>query len=67
MARISFGANQDEIYQRLIGSIVAAKRCFAHAEYLACIELCALHGEMLANYLCITESAYYYEGERQIS
>ncbi len=55
MARIRFGTNQEEIYERLIGTLVSAKRCFANAEYLACIELCALHGEMLANYLCITE------------
>lgn len=54
MARIGFGTNQEEIYDRLIGTMVSSKRCYANAEYLACIELCALHGEMLANYLCIT-------------
>jgi hypothetical protein len=35
--------------------LVSAKRCYSNAEYMACIELCALHGEMIANYLCITE------------
>ncbi len=55
MARISVGANQADIYDRLINTLVSAKRCYSNAEYIACIELCALHGEMLANYLCITE------------
>ncbi len=55
MARITFGSNDEGIYARLIGTLASAKRCYSYAEYLACIELCALHGEMLANYLCITE------------
>jgi hypothetical protein len=55
MARIRVGTNNEDIYARLIGTLVSAKRCYSNAEYLACIELCALHGEMMANYLCITE------------
>lgn len=55
MMKISVGTNEENIYARLIGTIVSAKRCYSNAEYLACIELCALHGEMLANYLCITD------------
>lgn len=58
MARISVGTNHEDIYDRLIGTLVSAKRCYSNAEYLACIELCALHGEMLANYLCITERGH---------
>lgn len=55
MTHISFGSYHDEIYNKLIDSIASAKRCYSYSENLACIELCALSGEMLANFLCITK------------
>ncbi len=55
MTRISIGSNDDDIRARLMDTLASAKRCYSHTEYLACIELCALHAEMLANFLCITE------------
>lgn len=52
MSKISFGSFEDDIHTKVIQSLASAKKCYAYAEYLACIELCALHGEMLVNYLC---------------
>jgi hypothetical protein len=54
MSRISAGTNHKDIHSRLISTLASAKRCYSYGEYLASIELCALHGEMLANYLFIT-------------
>ncbi|AOU05316.1 hypothetical protein [Legionella pneumophila] len=56
MTNISAGSNQENIHTKLISTLSSAKKTFSYGEYLACIELCALHGEMLANYLCITSS-----------
>ncbi len=53
MTNISVGSFNNEISSKLIGTLSSAKRCFSYREFLACIELCALHGEMLANFLCI--------------
>jgi hypothetical protein len=53
MTNISMGSYQSEIRKKLIDTLSSAKRCFCYREYLASIELCALHGEMLANFLCI--------------
>ena len=54
MVNISIGSAHDNIHNRLIKPLASAKRCYSYGEYLGCIELCALHGEMLANYLCIS-------------
>ncbi|KTD69993.1 hypothetical protein Lsan_0077 [Legionella santicrucis] len=56
MTNISAGTTQENIHTKLISTLSSAKKTFSFGEYLACIELCALHGEMLANYLCITSS-----------
>lgn len=55
MTRISVGSAHDDLTERLIDTLLSTKRCYSHAEYRACIELCALLGEMLANYLCIAD------------
>lgn len=55
MTRISLGPAHHDIHRRLIDTLQSTKRCYSHAEYTACIELCALYGEMLANYLCIAD------------
>ncbi|HAU1475606.1 TPA: hypothetical protein JBI62_00850 [Legionella pneumophila] len=55
MTNISVGSYNDDIHTRLIQSLASAKRCYSYGEYLACIELCALHGEMLVNYLCTSD------------
>ena len=57
MANISAGSFDDDIHTRVIQPLASAKKCYAYAEYLACIELCALHGEMLVNYLCSADRA----------
>ncbi|WP_412754723.1 hypothetical protein [Legionella donaldsonii] len=54
MINIGIGSADDNIHSRLIKPLASAKRCYSYGEYLGCIELCALHGEMLANYLCIS-------------
>jgi hypothetical protein len=54
MKRISAGTYEEDIHTRLIDILASAKRCYSYGEFFACVELCALHGEMLANYLCIT-------------
>lgn len=54
MVNISVGSDEENIYSKLISSLASAKRCYSYGEYLGTIELCALHGEMLANYLCIS-------------
>lgn len=53
MTNVSIGSYHEYIRTKLIDTIAGAKRCFCYGEYLATIELCALHGEMLANFLCI--------------
>lgn len=58
MNNVSVGSYHDEIRVKLINMIANAKRCFCYGEYLACIELCALHGEMLANFLCIVNKEF---------
>lgn len=55
MTRISAGSAREDIKARSSDTLLSTKRCYAHAEYRACIELCALLGEMLANYLCIAD------------
>jgi len=54
ITHIRAGSVQENIHTQLINTLASAKRCYSFGEYLACIELSALHGEMLANYLCIT-------------
>jgi hypothetical protein len=53
MTNVSVGSYQDDIRNKLINTIASAKRCFSYGEFLACIELCALHAEMLAIFLII--------------
>lgn len=55
MTNISFCSFEDDIHTRVIQSLASAKKCYSYTEYLACIELCALHGEMLVNYLCTAD------------
>lgn len=55
MARISAGSADENIKKRITETLLSTKRCYSHAEYRACIEMCALLGEMLANYLCIAD------------
>lgn len=54
ITNISLGAAHSKIYQKLIYTLASAKKCYSYAENLACIEMCALHCEMLCNYLFIT-------------
>lgn len=54
MLRISAGSIEDNIHTNLINTLASAKRCYSLNEVLASIELCALHAEMMTNYLCIT-------------
>ncbi|VEG91759.1 hypothetical protein [Legionella spiritensis] len=56
MVNISAGTTDADIHTQLINTLASAKRSYSYGENLACIELCALHGEMLTNYLCITSS-----------
>ncbi len=58
MSNVSVGSYHGDIRVKLINTIAGAKRCFCYGEYLACIELCALHGEMLANFLCIVNKEH---------
>lgn len=53
MTNISIASIDNDIRSKLINTLSSAKKCFSFEEYLACIELCALHGEMIANFLCI--------------
>lgn len=55
MTRISAGSADEDIRKRITETLLSTKRCYSHAEYRACIEMCALLGEMLANYLCIAD------------
>lgn len=55
MARISAGSADEDIRKRITETLLSTKRCYSHSEYRACIEMCALLGEMLANYLCIAD------------
>jgi hypothetical protein len=55
MARISAGSADQDIRKRVTNTLQSTKRCYSHAEYIACIEMCALLGEMIANYLCIAD------------
>jgi hypothetical protein len=53
MTNISVGSYAQDIHTKLINTLSSAKRCFSYGEVVACIEVCALHGEMLTNFLCI--------------
>lgn len=55
MTNISAGSNNDDIHTRVIQPLASAKKCYAYSEYLASIELTALHAEMLVNYLCTAD------------
>jgi hypothetical protein len=55
MTRISAGSADENIRKRITETLLSIKRCYSHAEYRACIEMCALLSEMLANYLCIAD------------
>ena len=55
MTRVSIGLAHKDISVRLSDILLSVKRCYSYAEYRACIEMCALLGEMLANYLCIAD------------
>lgn len=67
ITRISAGSVHEDIRGRLVETLLSAKRCYAHAEYRACIELCAVFGEMLANYLCIADKTYLLNGLKSLS
>lgn len=58
MTNVSVASYHKDISPKLIHTIASAKRCFCYGEYLACIELCALNGEMLANFLCIVHKEF---------
>lgn len=53
MCHVGVGTHNQAIKEKLIDTIASAKRCFSYGEFLACIELCAINGEMLASFLCI--------------
>jgi len=55
MIRVSAGSAEESIRERITNTLLSTKRCYSHAEYRACIEMCALLGVMLANYLCIAD------------
>lgn len=60
MSRISAGTSESDIHNLLINTLASAKRSYTYGEFLACIELCALHGEMIANYLCVINKEVLY-------
>ncbi|KTD25124.1 hypothetical protein [Legionella maceachernii] len=53
MTNISIASAHEDIQTKLINPLASAKRCYSYDETLACIELCAMHGEMICNFLCI--------------
>lgn len=53
MSGIGVGTVNNEIDDKLIQSIVSAKKCYSYNEVIACIQMCALFSEMFCQFLNI--------------